>query len=305
MRLLTAIDSIFRDRQALYEQALSGPGLFSRMVLLFVAASACYGAGMGSFRLFHPEYFYSDFEISTASQQRVQGKVLGVNVETHTVYTQRMDPIPGVQSIRFNVTQPSEPVPVVSMGSEKDFGAIVLPPCTQLEEPASWLIPLHVAWKTPLLFMLTLLVCALALYVFNLALDARLHFMPVMNLMSLALAATGTMLFVALPIALLFSFVTESYHFMKIFHVVVFGIAGAFGVKVLREGLSKMAAERTNSIRPLLSAWLLLYCLVGGQIAWTLKPFLGTPYLPATPPFRIESGNIYVSTFRSLGQVSK
>lgn len=34
-----------------------------------------------------------------------------------------------------------------------------------------------------------------------------------------------------------------------------------------------------------------------------LKPFLGTPYLPATPPFRLERGNIFVSTFGSMQDV--
>ena len=47
----------------------------------------------------------------------------------------------------------------------------------------------------------------------------------------------------------------------------------------------------------------MLYALVGGQLAWTLKPFLGTPYLPETPPFRIESGNIYVSAFKTVGKL--
>jgi hypothetical protein len=57
--------------------------------------------------------------------------------------------------------------------------------------------------------------------------------------------------------------------------------------------------------RAALVSWLILYGLVGGQVAWTLKPFLGTPYLPALPPFRLESGNIYVSFFSSLNAMSK
>ena len=303
MQLLKTMDSLFRDREALYDEA-RGRGVFARMMVVFVLASGAYGVAMGSFRLFHAQYFFSDFEIATAAKQKVQGKVLGVNPETRTVYTERMDPVPGAQNIRFNVSFPSESVPVVSMGEEQDFGTIVLPPATELEEPDAWRIPLFVALKTPLLFVLALLVCAPALYVFNLAYDARLHFIPVMNLLSLALAATGTMLAVAMPIALLFSVVTESYHFMKLFHVGVFVVAGTFGVKVLREGLAKLVPEG-KSVKPLLWTWLLLYSLVGGQLAWTLKPFLGTPYLPATPPFRIEAGNIYVSAFRSMSQFGK
>jgi hypothetical protein len=231
--------------------------------------------------------------------------VAGLNPETHTVYAERGAALPPAGTIRFNISFPSEACQVVSVTEEKDYTGIVLPPDTALREVNAWRIPLLVALKAPALFVLALLVCAPALYVLNLAFNMRLHFAPVMTLMALALAATGTMLAVFVPIAALFSFVTENYHFMKIFHVAVFAIAGRFGVKVLSEGLARLAPEGIKGLRVLLCSWLLLYCLVGGQIAWTLKPFLGTPYLPATPPFRVESGNIYVSTFRSMTQVGR
>ena len=122
------------------------------------------------------------------------------------------------------------------------------------------------------------------------------------------MAGTGVMLVVFAPISLMFSVVTTSYHFMKILHVVVFAIAGLFGVKILGEGLAGMQAPEEDAPPPpthgkshaVLYSWLLLYCLVGAQLAWTLKPFLGTPYLPATPPFRLDKGNIFVSTLESF-----
>jgi hypothetical protein len=107
---------------------------------------------------------------------------------------------------------------------------------------------------------------------------------------------------------LLFTVVTENYHFMKVLHVLVFAIAGAFGVSVLHGGLKRLAPRGFAGflrVKALLLSWLVLYALVGGQVAWTLKPFLGTPYLPATPPFRIESGNIYVSMARSVTRMGR
>jgi len=169
-----------------------------------------------------------------------------------------------------------------------------------------------VALKTPLVFVLTLLVCALALYVLNLAFGLQLRFLPSMTLALFALAGTGVMLAVFAPIALLFTVVTANYHFMKILHVLVFGIAGVFGVRILAEGLARMtgppgegagAVRTTGRTRLLLLAWLLLYCLVGAQVAWTMKPFLGTPYLPETPPFRVDKGNIFVNTMESWRQL--
>lgn len=82
-------------------------------------------------------------------------------------------------------------------------------------------------------------------------------------------------------------------------------MAGLFGVKVLAEGMARLAPQSAKGFKKVLLTWLLLYCIVGGQIAWTLKPFLGTPYLPATPPFRVEGGNIYVSFAQSLSKMGK
>jgi len=198
---------------------------------------------------------------------------------------------------------------VVEVGVEKGYNRITLAPDAVLTEGGRWTQPLMVAVKIPLLLLLTLIVCALALYILNLAFGMKLHFAPSMTLMLFALAGTGVMLVVFAPIALLFTVVTTSYHFMKIMHVIVFGISGLFGARILYEGLINIQAPEGDEPQAgaapghanlVLFSWLLLYCLVGAQLAWTLKPFLGTPYLPATPPFRLDKGNIFVSTIESF-----
>jgi hypothetical protein len=308
MRLFKLIDTVFRDRDSLYAQITpeSAPAALLRQLLwLFVVTAGVYGLAMGSFRLLHPEFFFSDYEISLPDKQVLRGKVAGLDPEKAVVYTEKLaEPLPETCQVRFNVSQPSERLRPASLANTEDYCAMTLPADATLKEADVWKIPLQVMWKVPALFVITLLLCAPALYVLNLAFNMKLHFLPVLVLMSLALAATGTMLAVFAPIAGLFSVVTESYHFMKVFHLIVFALAGAFGVKVLAEGLLRFAGEGVG-VRRLLMSWLVLYCLVGGQMAWTLKPFLGTPYIPATPPFRIESGNIFVSTFGSLKQVGK
>jgi hypothetical protein len=187
---------------------------------------------------------------------------------------------------------------------EKGYTAIVLAQDSPLGEPDAWKLPLLVAVKTPLLFILTLGVCSLALYVLNLAFDIRLHFMPVMTTMSFGLAATGVMLGVLVPITGMFSAVTGDYHFMKVLHLLAFAVAGLYGVKILYRGLVRLAPEGSRGVGKLVFVYLVLYCIIGSQVAWTLKPYLGTPYLPATPPFRVEAGNIYVSVFSSASHVA-
>jgi hypothetical protein len=282
--------------------------LCGKLLVILLLTAGLYGASMGAYRWLHPEYTFSDFELTPASAAVLKGRVAGMNAETKTVYTKDVvgRDLKGAE-IRFNLTCPTDPYKVISVADEKGYGAIQLAPDAELKEPGAWKLPLLVALKTPLLLLLTLLICYLAMYILNLAIGLGLYPLPTMALMIFALAATGTVLGVFIPIVALFSVVTESYHFIKILHVVVFIIAGLFGVRVLYEGLMKLAPENTRGPRTqaLLLSWLLLYCLVGAQLAWTLKPFLGTPYLPSTPPFRPEMGNIYVSFFQSLSQLGR
>ena len=310
MNPVSMMDKLLRDRESLYARAAQGDGLGGlclKLLLIFIVTSALYGAAMGSFRWFHPEYYFSDYEVVAPAAQAA-GRVAGTNVAERKVYlVDKPAPPLADAEVRFNVSRPTDPYKVVSVGEEKGYGFLTLEPDAPLEEPGAWMLPLLVALKTPLLFVVSLVACCLVLYTLNLAFGMGLHFLPSMTLMAFALAATGVMLGVFIPVVALFSVVTESYHFMKILHVAVFAIAGLFGVTVLYGGLKRLAPEGIDSrkIRALLLSWLLLYGLVGGQLAWTLKPFLGTPYLPATPPFRVESGNIYVSVFESISQLSR
>ena len=330
MSLLSVIDSLLRDRDSLYQLAGEGKGLgklSARLLWIFLLTSALYGATMGSFRWFHGEYFFSDYELALPEGKLITGKVAGMNADRQRVYATpeglegialpmggeegQSDPADGdpVAEIRFNISYPSDPYSVVAIEKEGDYVAFVLSPESGLGEPDTWRLPAIVAVKVPVLFLLTLLVCSLALYMLNVASGIGLRFAPTIVLLLFALAATGAMLGVFVPIAALFAAVTEDYHFMKMMHVVIIAVAGLFGVRVLYEGLTRLASTGTEKVVPgakkLLLSWLILYALVGGQLAWTLKPFLGTPYLPATPPFRVTSGNIYVAFLESFQHLSR
>jgi len=312
VNLIRLMDALLRDPQSVYRSAAEGKNLGSlcgTLLLVFVITSGLYGAAMGAFRMVHPEYVFTDFELLLPGRAPVQGRVAGLDFSERAIYTgvRLLDageaggpPVGDGAKIRFNLARPTDDYPVESQDEEKGYTRITLMPGADLRESAAWRMPLLVAAKTPLLFVFTLAVCALALYVLNLAFEVRLHFMPVMTTMAFGLASTGVMLGVLAPITGFFSVVTESYHFIKVLHVLAFGIAGLVGVKALYRGLVSLAAPGTRNIAPLVLVCILLYCIVGGQVAWTLKPFLGTPYLPATPPFRVESGNIYVSFAASL-----
>jgi len=310
-KLLTMMDALLRDRESLYTQAAEGENLgrlCGRLLLIFAVLTAFYGAAMGAYRCLHPQYVFSDFELTGPTGERETGRVAGIDLDARRVYTD-VELVGGQGgSVRFNLSQPTEPCDVTATGSEKGFGFIELAEDEPLAESGAFTLPLLVAVKAPALFVLSLAACCLVLYILNLAFGLGLRFLPTMTLICFALAATGVMLGVFVPIVLLFTVVTENYHFMKVLHVCVFMVAGAFGVSVLHGGLKRLAPKGVGGflrVKALLLSWLMLYALVGGQVAWTLKPFLGTPYLPATPPFRIESGNIYVSMAQSVARMGR
>jgi len=311
MKLLSMMDALLRDRESLYAQAEEGANLgrlCGRLLLIFAILSALYGGAMGAYRCLHPQYVFSDFEFIPADGEPVSGRVAGIDLDARRVYTDAALPAAGAGSVRFNLTMPTEPCEVKSVGSEKGYGFIELADDAALSESGACSLPAMVAVKVPALFILSLAACCLVLYILNLAFGLGLRFLPTMTLISFALAATGVMLGVFVPIVLLFTVVTENYHFMKVMHVCVFAVAGAFGLSVLHGGLKRLAPKGVGGflrVKALLASWLVLYALVGGQVAWTLKPFLGTPYLPATPPFRIESGNIYVSMAQSVVRMGR
>ncbi len=52
----------------------------------------------------------------------------------------------------------------------------------------------------------------------------------------------------------------------------------------------------------LLYVWILLFGFVGTQLAWTLRPFFGSPDQPFSL-FRSIDGNFYGEILRSLGSL--
>ncbi|HOX38868.1 MAG TPA: hypothetical protein PL033_12835 [Candidatus Brocadiia bacterium] len=59
---------------------------------------------------------------------------------------------------------------------------------------------------------------------------------------------------------------------------------------------------RGRSAKRVFYAWLMLYCFVGAQMAWVLRPFIGAPGLPFGV-FREREGNFLQSVLRSISNL--
>lgn len=183
--------------------------------------------------------------------------------------------------------------------------------------------------KVPALFLLTLIITFPSLYVFNALMGSRLRFLATLRLLIAAMAVMLAILASIGPIVAFFSISTTSYSFMVLLNVIVFGVAGILGLSFLLQTLHRISMAQENSpapiqvqahenaeevtrsvidrldsreIRPPIKAvfriWLVVFALVGSQMGWVLRPFIGAPGKPFTWLRPVES-----NFFEAIGRV--
>ncbi|MEX2316792.1 MAG: hypothetical protein WD669_06550 [Pirellulales bacterium] len=171
--------------------------------------------------------------------------------------------------------------------------------------------------KVPALFYLTLFVTFPSLYVFNALVGSRLSLVNVLRLLVASVAVNLAVLASLGPIVLFFSVSTKSYSFILLLNVVACSVAGFLGLVFLLQTLHRMTApvwelpppprEGDVKLDPIPSqpasedwsaldmpsgqtlgrhtrlvfgCWVVVFALVGAQMGWVLRPFVGNPALP-------------------------
>jgi len=168
----------------------------------------------------------------------------------------------------------------------------------------SLLQSLSSAIKLPVLFFATLLITAPTLYFFHVLFGSSQNITQSVALILTGITVTSVILLALAPVTLFFLVTTGNYAFFKLLNVAIFAIAGIRGVAFLSEGLgivsnnTEGAARRRNIVR----LWIVLYALVGTQMVWTLRPFVGAPTL-GFELFRDIGGNFYTNVMASIGEV--
>lgn len=164
------------------------------------------------------------------------------------------------------------------------------------------------AIKVPLLFILTLIVTFPSLYVFNALVGSRLGPAALARTLAAALGVLVAVLAAFGPIVAFFSVTTTSYPFIVLLNVAVFTLAASFAIGFLLRMVDQATLplpappvvetpvsegdvvaepkrrpwERTGpqpdpKVRKVFIAWLIAFALVGVQMSWVLRPFIGTP----------------------------
>ena len=193
--------------------------------------------------------------------------------------------------------------------------------------------------KFPLLFILTLFVTLPSLYVFNALVGSKLNIISVIKLLVSSIAVMLTVLASLGPIVIFFSLCTTSYHFILLLNVVVCGIGGFLGLAFLLRTLHRLilvqndyspvrskvgvasqvisgegseecrmpetlsTLERygpTNGkAKSVIRIWVVVFGLVGAQMSWVLRPFVGSPYMHFEL-FRERESNFFAAVLKSL-----
>jgi hypothetical protein len=165
----------------------------------------------------------------------------------------------------------------------------------------SFLLVASSAIKLPILFLLTALICIPSLYTFNVLLGQRFRFLQTVALMAMTLGTTTILLASLAPLSFFFALTTKDYYFLLLMHVAIFALCGIYGVQYLYRGCSYIAFRMEQPLNNLLlRIWIAIYAVVGMQLGWRLRPFVGN----AGSPFEIfrseEAGNFYIAVWNSI-----
>jgi hypothetical protein len=158
------------------------------------------------------------------------------------------------------------------------------------------------AVKVPILFLLSLMISYPVLYVVSALMGVRLAFGQTLALIMMALTLNSILLASCAPIAFFFVVTGSEYAFIKLLHVAIFGFSGVWSMLALWQGLKVMYEKSDLYPRQALrvfQAWIVIFAFVGTQMAWSLRPFVGSPDL-GFQIFRAQEGNFYKEVCGSL-----
>ena len=158
------------------------------------------------------------------------------------------------------------------------------------------------ALKVPLLLLVTFGLSLPSFFVINSLLGLRQDLGEALRALLATQACLTVILAAFAPITLFWYAGFVDYNAATLFNGLMFGTASISGQVLLRR-LYRPLIARDSRHRGLLRLWLIIYCFVGIQLAWLLRPFIGQPDAP-THFFREDTwGNAYVIVAQRLWQL--
>ncbi len=166
----------------------------------------------------------------------------------------------------------------------------------------------YAAIKLPLVLIVTAALTMLFNWMSAVLLGLQVRFAQVAVLSFLALGVAAVLLASLAPVAWLFAVsvpapsleARATHNLLYLLHTVMVGGAGLAGMAVLWRTLERLADDRRRT-RRIFAAWVLSFALVGGEVAWALRPFVGSIYYPPAflRPDALD-GNVYEFVARDI-----
>ncbi len=156
------------------------------------------------------------------------------------------------------------------------------------------------ALKMPVVMLGTLVLCAPAFYGVAAAFGRAWSFRTVASLALVAGARFSLVLLAAAPALWLTIDLGAPYHLIKLAAAAAYGLAGLAALGLLVRGLGDGAGKRTT-----IALMVGIFLMVGGQTAWILRPYLGTPGQAEIALFtREREGGLVVQLLKSVRELS-
>lgn len=154
------------------------------------------------------------------------------------------------------------------------------------------------ACKVPAVLVLTACVTLPSLYVFAALQRMELTLRELLRLLLLSSVVHVAVLASLGPVFAFFAASTDSHAFLLLLNVLFWTIAGVLGIKVLHRAASGLDV----STKRLLNVWCLLYGVVGAQMGWLLRPFVGRPDEPFALLMPTED-NVLIGVLTAIGEL--
>jgi len=156
---------------------------------------------------------------------------------------------------------------------------------------AGWRSPVlagYVAVKFPVLLIGTTSLVMVLNWMFATVAGSGLSFRQVMAITYGAMGVACWILLSLIPVTLFFTFGVASdrgsheelrftHNCLLLTHVTLIALAGVAGNSALRQGLREVIVP-TCSPRKIYWGWIVSFALVGCQLSWMLRPFVGSPF---------------------------
>jgi hypothetical protein len=153
------------------------------------------------------------------------------------------------------------------------------------------------AVKVPLLLAATCIVALPSFFVLNTLCGLRDDFHLALRAVAATQAGVAIILASLAPLTLTWYLSSESYYPAILFNAAMFAVASVAAQRLLR-GHYRPLIERNPRHRMMLRTWLGLYALVGIQMAWMLRPFVGSRTDPVEFYRKETLDNAYVIVAR-------